>query len=443
MESLRNTTKDLNLANSPEAQGVVPGSRRHAESVKSLGTGRLAPGITSVFQLSSAGTNRSIVGSSAYVFLRGKARLNDQTDVLQDSGVQLSPEASNQLFESLTLTVNGVQVSHLQAARLSRHVVDHFCSSARNGSRQVTADSAVDTDGSSDPLRKDIIVGGKSIMLTRPLDDLPLFGVTDGLIPSFATVELTVRLTDIPEALFSCVNSVTATPYIEAIEVGVAYDTVELQKEVVDDFNEAAISEKGLQIPVSVWETRQLSPSISLGAASWTQSNQIVYSTPPNALYLLQIPQESDYPAVDAYKGTGRLHHVWNRLKSALINSSGAPVAQFTRLEGPSGKSVLLQALSHAVDPAAGLHGTSLSDASRVYVDEWEFMRDDSSLALVPFANRSFGETERTIQTPWPVQFSLQLGDGAGGATYDSNVYVISVSRKNLILSLDGNTRLV
>jgi len=445
---MENTVKlhpSLDSINSVDVAGVKPNSLRYDEDVIRVDA-RLKTSQQFNFDLSALSLSRAIVGHTAQLIVTCSVKKSDGSAVAFADPISLREEASSMVWRDITLTINGVEISHGIRADVVRHFVDRFHQNSRllglTNHRQLGPDNNLLIGpglAETGIFKKDMIHDGARFELLRPLTDLPMFSEGDSFIPAFNTVRIKATTTSDPQILFKTDGTIAASPYIQIEEVRLRYATVELEELVAQSLQQSSAAGE-LEITGSLWAATNITPRVDSGARSYRQGTATAYSTSPDLVYFALFPESSFIPDTTAYR-TGRhpMERVWAGMSAVTFRTGGGEAIRAYRdIDNIGGKVKLLQAARESIASQGGMvEGSgSLADVGAIADDEYVAARGTGA---VPLMFRNWAELNTHKINPLTLRVEATLV-----STEASQPYLISKTRHRWVLStVPGATKLV
>jgi len=422
-------------ANGPVSTGIVAGSEREGTTQADTIGARLTPSMTRSFVLNELNFDNALVPGSVFLNMRCKAKTSAGADVGTNDPIALIEECSSLAFRSLELKLNTVTVSRMERADVVRNVVDRVVTSALlsvAGYRQLNSDNeitrTVNNPPTADIFKHDMIVGGKSFLLTRPLDDLPFFAEGDAYLPGWNTVNLKVTTTSDPQNLFRTDNTIADAPYLYVEEMFITYTTVMMEPEEASKLLAAANAGQA-SFGTLEWGEQALTPQIPAGATSWKSSVAAVFDVVPNMVLLAMFPTETFNPPADSFKTA--LHPMvrsWANISEVGFKSGATPIQTYARTNGVGGKMEILNGLTKMIDQNAGISGSSSGIRAKTVVEPHVFMEEPGT-ALIPLVYKNWGSREDVRSRSLSLNAYTAMNDLPGGAPLEVTPHMISVTR--------------
>ena len=115
----------LDRLNSSEVAGVVPGSLRVSEAVRTVGS-RLKTSQQYTFSANELSTDGALVGSMCELVVVASARKADGTNIVAATPTSFREEAANLVWRDISLVINETEIAHGVRADVVRYVIDRY-----------------------------------------------------------------------------------------------------------------------------------------------------------------------------------------------------------------------------------------------------------------------------------------------------------------------------
>lgn len=370
METFNTINPNSLIYSDIKTSGTIKGTRKkHVLEVFGPSIGNVQ--MTTPFTYSVPG-KRILLGGECFIEAECTATLDDNSNITT-TNVLLSQEAPAILFDEISLKINGVGLEGTGSdSGIRRHIYDRFDYSD-NGDRLggLYKDRILDQDDHLNKthaqlLSKDLhfisdrILNGNTFSLTRPIDDLPLFGRNDSAIPPSTVLELFITTTNNPSQIFSSDATIVASPKLIIKKLRLHLVTEEITSSTKSAID-ALLSTSGVPMDTVVRVSRPLGTIASGTVAPSSGALIIPTTTHPDLIMYILFESSNFQPATDAWKQKSKFNQTWGDLKEMVISNTETGIVTFIRnLDNPSGK-------SESRSTIAAIRGKSFTDATIFY----------------------------------------------------------------------------